>query len=387
MANLPSSVQPGDVITSDFMNVLLAKYTELEKRIEKLEQTSSGGKPEITSPTPSDTFRIGDELRIVGRNFGSPTENTVFIDTTVQVTKFKSGSDDKLLILDIPFVQNVPESGRSVPLTITNPRGFASTSFILAQPQVTVPTGTLTVSLSGSPPPSTTLQAGQSYIFTYTITASTTLNEIYTLTPSIDAGWQVRAVDSNNNPIVPQELFIQKPAAPTVPTVVTVRVQVTIPDGTPDDTVGNLRLKVTSRRNPSGLVKTSDPRALTVGSQPPAAEDIVISLDSVISASIEGGAIVVSPSTTAYATFKVIVPEAGNYSIQPLTFKDDPNKRWSATPVGSSSGIFMQPPQATFSAGITANANAPNAKMVIKVVSDTDATVFGDIDQDVKLGT
>ncbi len=386
MATLPSTVRPGDVITADLMNGLLLKCSDLEKRVASLESTGTGpAKPEITSPAPTDILHLGDELRIVGRNFGSPADNTVFIDTTVQVKQFKGGSGDKLLILDIPFVQGIPEQGRSVALTLNNPFGVAATSFILAQPPVTTPTGTLTANLTGSPA-STRLEAGKAYVFTYTITAGTTLDEVYNLTPAVDRGWQARVVDASDNPIVPQAVFIAKPFTPTVPTVASVRVQVTIPAGTANGTTGSLTFKVASQRNPSALQKSADPRSLTVGSDAPAAEDITITLGSTIPPTAKDANDVISvvPGTPVFATFRVAVPQAGNYSIQPYTFKNDPSGLWSATPIGQVSGVPMQPPQATMTVQIAAKAGAPNAKLVVKVVADADSEVFGDIDQEVK---
>lgn len=387
MATLPSTVRPGDVITADLMNSLLLKCSELERRIQSLEGTgSSAGRPQITSPTASDVFHLGDELRVIGRNFGSPEDNTVFIDTTVQVRQFKRGSGDGLLIFDIPFVQNIPERGRSVPLTLNNPRGVAATSFNLAQPQVTLPTGALTVSLSSSPS-ETEIEADSTYVFTYTITAGTTLDEVYDLTPRVDSGWQARVVDANNRPIVPQAVFIARPFAPTTPTVASVRVQATIPPGTPDGATGNLTLTVASQRNPSGLRRTSDPKPLTVGSAAPPAEDIVIALGSTIPATAQGpnDVILVSPGTPVFATFRVTVPEAGNYSVQPYSFRNDPGGLWSATHIGTQSGVFMQPPLATMTVQINARTGAPDAELVVRVVSDADAEVFGDIDQAVRL--
>jgi hypothetical protein len=392
MANLPTKVQPGDLITSDLMNAFLEKCRDIETRLRQLEVIAPGDtKVVIFSPVVTQVYRIGEELRVVGRNFGTPAENTVFIDTSVQVSQFKLGSNDQLLIFDIPFVQNIPVSGRAVTLTVSNPRGFATTSFILAQPVATKPTGSLTVTRTGSP--SGDLDPGSDYVFTYRITAATTLEEVYDVNAAVDLGWRARLVDSRDQPIVPQQVFIPKPQFPTVPEVVTIRIQVTIPGSAQVGETGILTVTVSSTRNPSGLTKTSEPTPLPVGDQAAPGDQIGVSLTSVFApATLVDGTIVIPPpaagstTRTAFATFKAEVPAAGDYTIPRPTFNNDPSGLWSATVVGGGSGVFMQPPQATFNVQITGTTGAPEAQMVVQVISDDNATVTGDIEQPLRFG-
>jgi hypothetical protein len=390
MATLPTKVQPGDLITADLMNALLDKCLDLESRLADLEGGPSTDKMMITKPAPGDVHRIGEELRIEGQGFGTPSDNTVFIDGSVQVKTFKTGSNDKLLIITLPFVQNVPDTGRTATLTVSrnDGSGFATTSFTIDQPEITVPTGTVTVTMTEAPNVPQ-IDAGQSYTFIYTAKAATTADEVYTVSAAVDAGWTARLVDGANNDILPQELFIQKPPVPTTPTTVTFRIRVTIPGGLANGTVGNLSVTLASKRNPTGLRRTSDATAIAVAGTPPAGDLIGISLIQAFSpASKVGNDIVVAPpasgQTTVFATFKVEVPSSGAYTFDAITFKNDPLNLWSATVVGGRQGINMQAPQATVSLSITVKPSAPAAKMVLKVTSDTNATIVGDIDQNVR---
>src|ERR671923_2200472 len=145
-------VRPGDLITADLLNQILSQLADLQVRVAVLEGGSTpDGKPKITFPKPGDVYRIGDELRIVGVNFGSADQATVIIDSSVTVNHFKGGSGERLLAFEIPFVQNIPTDGREVSVAVKNGAGqIGASSFRLAQPR-TLPSGSLTVTYSGAP--------------------------------------------------------------------------------------------------------------------------------------------------------------------------------------------------------------------------------------------
>ncbi len=66
-------IRPGDLITADFMQRVLALINDLETRVVNLESsTSTPGVVTITDILPSHTVRSGTEMTIVGRNFEVP---------------------------------------------------------------------------------------------------------------------------------------------------------------------------------------------------------------------------------------------------------------------------------------------------------------------------
>jgi hypothetical protein len=384
------TVKPGDLITAALINRIMRALEALDQRLTTLEGTTpTTPSVMIFEPNPSRTLRIGDKMVIQGKNFGAPEDNTVVIDQTVTITEFETGSNSETLIIGkIKPIANIPTEGRLVKLTVRNKNGYASTQFNLAQPIVTKPTGTLKVTLVGSPSVDT-FEAGKSYIFTYKIAAVTTADETYILKPAVDKGWSARVVDNQGKPITPEEIFILKPPSITQPTVRNVKVEVAIPARTGDGTVGQLSLTVTSRRNPTELKESSEESPVKVGGEPPESDKIDISLDGVFASGHEdeNGFIVIPANNEDIAvTFSAAVPEAGKYEIFTPTFKSDPNNLWEARVIGARTGISMAPPTSTFSLFVKAKSGAPRTKIVLKVASEEDASISGDKEFDIRTG-
>src|SRR4051812_16577057 len=107
MPALPPPVERGDLITADLMNALLGKLGELETRVANLEAGSQSSTTVIITDlippgTAAAPIRVSSELRIVGQNFRfSLGAHRVFFDAT-RVDAFKPGSNDSLLIFDVP---------------------------------------------------------------------------------------------------------------------------------------------------------------------------------------------------------------------------------------------------------------------------------------------
>src|SRR6185369_1788293 len=102
-----------------------------EARITALEgAVPVGGAVVITAVVPSGPVHLGDELRLIGRNFGIAALNSININGT-PVTGFKPGSSDTLLIFNVPAVQGVPAQGQTATLNLSNPNGFATTTIFI----------------------------------------------------------------------------------------------------------------------------------------------------------------------------------------------------------------------------------------------------------------
>jgi hypothetical protein len=119
MANGLQSVRPGDLITAEGFNDLLAKIGELEERLDALQGTTPGGLA-ITGRLPATgPYRIGDTLTLLGRNFQfSLGAARVFLNA-VRVLDL-TGSSDTQLVFEIPPVPGVVEPGTEVTLRVLN---------------------------------------------------------------------------------------------------------------------------------------------------------------------------------------------------------------------------------------------------------------------------
>lgn len=131
MATTFTSVNPGDVISSDLMNFVLSKIQEYETRLEKLEAGGGSGQLTITSTNPPYQQNAGRTLSIVGKNFAvPPSSNTVTLGTyVVPAANFQSPNSDTVLTFLIP--QNfIPPANGLVTIGITNILTQGSTSVL-----------------------------------------------------------------------------------------------------------------------------------------------------------------------------------------------------------------------------------------------------------------
>ena len=394
MATLPTQVRPGDVISSDLFNQVLSELVDLQLRVVHLEGgTTVSGIVEIIEPNPARTLSIGQKLVIVGKNLG--TDSTVKIEEAF-IQSFEPGSDrNSLIVAAIPSIANVSEVGRLVTLQVSNNTGFASTKFWLKQPQITIPTGRLTVTLFGTPPEGTRFQENIDYFFTYKILAITDIDETFDLLASTNLGWPAVPVDSLGSEIRPPEIFIRRGDVISAGRTETVRVKVRIPAGTPNDTVANLRLKATSRANPSMITDISDDYPIKVNALTQQPDKITFEVSSVVSP----GTKVTDPDGTVWievpkndtevrVTFIAQFPVDGSYTIAKPSFKNDPSNLWSARISGASvDGSFtkaMTQPDETFMVYIKAKASAPNAKLSLQMSNDVDSSTKGSADKNVR---
>ncbi|HKB40005.1 MAG TPA: hypothetical protein VKD72_26450, partial [Gemmataceae bacterium] len=258
--------QPGDLITASFMKLLIDQLAGLDKRVSALEGVvpGSGGNLVIINLSASD-LNIGDELRIFGVNFGLPSENVVTFNGSNAVTQFKAGSNDTLLILDVPPLSFLGDS-QIYQVAVSDPRGFDQKPLTVHKPQATVPSGTLQVGIDQFPPGNINVPASgfQNFTFQFHIEARTNMDETYNVTPTFPDGWNAILVTSMSDPTPrkqfpggptppPWQIQIAKPASDQVATTVQVFVQLSIPSTAPVAAGGHVGLKVASVRNPNFL--------------------------------------------------------------------------------------------------------------------------------------
>jgi len=100
LARRKSEVRPGDLITADLINQILAELADLQTRVSVLEGSTGG--PLLTSRSPIGDLRVGELLTLFGSGFDpTPGNNTVFLDS-VAVNAFLGGSDPTRLLLQVP---------------------------------------------------------------------------------------------------------------------------------------------------------------------------------------------------------------------------------------------------------------------------------------------
>jgi len=115
---LISDVQPGDLITALRMNELIDAINDLKDRVADLEGESN--RVVITDLVFTSPLRLGAHVEIQGRNFGySHGDQRVRFDN-VDITQFRTGSDDTHLLVSVPVFANFPDEGRDVTLFVGN---------------------------------------------------------------------------------------------------------------------------------------------------------------------------------------------------------------------------------------------------------------------------
>lgn len=256
-------VRPGELITADLMNQILAQLESLEVRVTKLEAGSSTTplpSPVITDWQPHDEVQIGRRLDVTGKNF--PTvmkEDSVTLGgQPIQTFIFFSPTQ---LSFDIP-----PTVAPGTPtLKIRNAEGATASQNIHVVAQVEIPHGHMFVN-DVTPPRTDKFEVGKSYTFVFELNSQSIPDEDYTLridytdvkgTASADE-WKKNSslAMANTGGAVPSPIRLG-PAQR-----VRVNVNVKIPSGAES---ANLSLSAISLNNPLELNRTSSPIKIEIG--------------------------------------------------------------------------------------------------------------------------
>lgn len=186
-------VRPGDLITSVYINDLLAALEAVEERVRELEQGSAGRLLSITDLLPSSTIRSGEELTVVGRNFEVPVSlNTVTVGS-VRITTFNEASENRLV-----FNVLVPVTTRTeMDLTVRNNNGQAVRRLVVDPPAPRIPIGELFVieSFAGLG----VIREDQEYIYLFRVRSETDINESYRFQVSFENAQGATAADWSDN--------------------------------------------------------------------------------------------------------------------------------------------------------------------------------------------
>ncbi|KFA94325.1 IPT/TIG domain-containing protein [Archangium violaceum] len=379
-----SKIEPGSLITAELLNSMLKQLEEHEQRLDQLESALPGGKAgvAITAIFPTVPVRVGEELRLVGRNFGLPMNNVVTL-AGKRVEQFNPGSSDTQLLFTVKPLPGLGEQSTPVQLTVSNPLGFASATVIVAPAAPAEPTGQVMISLTGAPQVHI-LKAGQSYDFIYTVTVLTNMDETFTFTPLVEPAWRARVVDEQEQVLEPAALLIGQGQAP-LGTSEKVRVRLTIPPELPDDSSARLRLEAVSQRNPK-LRGSSGEQHLKVGARPPLQADFPLALLGVREgATLKENEVVVDPrKRDARLDFQAQFLERGDYRLEP-SVEGDPGGHWKISLQFGNRLSVEGPGFVRLKARLSADNMATTAELKLRIVSESRPGVASEVSHRIRL--
>jgi hypothetical protein len=255
-------VEPGDLITADFMNTIVDELSALEERVKKLEGAPVGAAPVITAIDPKGPLKVSSSFRIVGRNFRVPADlnNTVAFGKIAKISRFLPGSDDTSLTVVVPDVfGGIPQK---IDLTVSNANGTSNEWEIQIQGEEEVPKGeTVLRDVTGA---TGKVTEGMRLRLLFELDARTTLPETYDLS----------AIYSNPEGVGDDAWLKATSITPEDATAsaghpVTIPVDITIPTGAKSIDVVIL---AKARRNPD-LTVTSSAVHIAVGEAQEVSDD------------------------------------------------------------------------------------------------------------------
>lgn len=159
MANIQDKVNPGDVISSDLINRIIAMLNEHDALISA---GNGGGSNLITGFDPPAEQNVGKNLTVFG-NFDFPlTSNNLSIDgIPIAPASFLLGSSASQLVFKVPESISVPAGGqKSVVVRIINNKGAGERNFLL-RPKVAAAPDPAITSVVNNANSSSTLRIGQ----------------------------------------------------------------------------------------------------------------------------------------------------------------------------------------------------------------------------------
>lgn len=263
MANVPNHVEPGEIIKSADFNVVLDVLQDLKDRVSVLETGGAvGGGVVITSIAPEGDLRVGQEITIFGRNFGySIGAQRVFFNS-VRATIFKTGSSDEKLIVEIPNVTGVSESGTPVTMSVANFTSSASKTVTLKPVQL-AQQGNVSLSFLNVTP--ATIAIGSKPKFKYQLEAPVMLPQQVNIDAKVSVTSlqsSLKILDASDQELSGKQLTLQ----PGQSTQISVQLD-SIPNGTTQFTLD-------VKANGSGINGSEDNRNFVIGASVDVDEEI-----------------------------------------------------------------------------------------------------------------
>lgn len=317
MTKIADHVNPGDLVSASLINTLLDAVGSLDDRVTALQGSSATGAVVITQLIPPGPVQVGQELRILGQNFGfSVGAQRVFIDAT-PVNAFKPGSSDQLLIFDIPTtITDVPAGGRPATLKVSNQTTIAQQPITLLSAFTLQ--GSLDVIYLGVTP--ATIAAGGQATFQYQLRSRTNLDANYIIQPAVTGPanplpWNssLKILNASQGPVASNTI----PLAAGAQAIFYVQISTVPSDGSTSFT-----LTVNANATGGNVSGSSGSQNFPVGTPAPQ-PDTTISL-TFSSAQVTGtGSVVASTislkaGSKATITLLVTFTQAGTYALSPV---------------------------------------------------------------------
>jgi hypothetical protein len=211
MAAIPDTVQPGQIISSDLFNRIIALLNQHDALLAATGSTTPSGLL-VTQLVPPGPYRVGDTLTVLGQNFQFGIGAArVFLNGT-QVPQLLPGSNDTRLDFVIPPVPGVVEAGTTVDLVVLNQTQSATRQIVLRPIQNPLQ-GIATVEWQSANPATPVPNAQAS--FTYRITSGTNNRATWSINAQVDVAanlnlWvaQMSVRDNNGNLLNPAEVVL-----------------------------------------------------------------------------------------------------------------------------------------------------------------------------------
>jgi hypothetical protein len=175
-----TEVRPGELITAEIFNQVLAELTAIDVRLARLEsaQPVTGTSVVIDRIIPSGNLTVGQEIAIEGKNFDFSIGGSYVTFGKKSVFVFKPGSRDDRLITDVPDLGPLPPEGERVPLTVSNRSSSDFRMVTVLSAEVILSGNVLVVPGTVEPNPP---QAGVDTLFPYTITSAASKDANFSL--------------------------------------------------------------------------------------------------------------------------------------------------------------------------------------------------------------
>jgi len=257
MATLPSSVRPGDLITSKLVNDILDHLRDHDSRLIVLEGGSTAGQVIISDVLPGDLVQVNQAIQILGSNFDvSSGSQRVYFDTQ-PVTEFLEGTANNVLHVRVPTIPGLPALGKKVTLTVSNLTTSATWELTVTPLPVDV-TGAVDIAATTAPNP---VPENANADFGFRLTSRANVNQAdFVLSATITGPpWQnrLRILDENKAAVTGNTIRLTK----NVPTTVFVRIN-PVPSGA-NGTAFDIMLGADAQAGTAA--GDSDVRSYTVG--------------------------------------------------------------------------------------------------------------------------
>lgn len=313
MANSTITVQPGDLIRADLFNQLVSQLAALDQRITALEIAGGpgGGSVLIVSIIPSGPIRVGQEMRLIGQNFGFAIgANRVFVDG-IRVLIFKAGSNDQNLIFDIPDVPNVPAIGKPVTLSVSNQTTSDIRTIVVLPPQIALGGG---VDISFESVSPSTIVAGQPATFRYKVGSRANQSAQFLISSNVSGvpnvnDWQsvLKILNDDESENVARTIALDPGQEKFF------KVRLTAVPATPP----NAAFTLATSAGAQGVSMTPDSRPFTVGQavEQPDPTFTFVPFSSVPPSALSGNTLSVAQGGTAKISFKAVFTATGSYHV------------------------------------------------------------------------